>query len=151
MLPPTCFFVQDVGFHRPGSLRLLTTPSRVDEGKYMLQRQGWHQAPMWMISPEEIEKQLPFMKLDDVLGGLFTPGMFASQDYLIHQSFCRYNFCFSKEFVYSLNAEEPLNTARLIQAVQPCSFLMMGSHLVILFSFPPGIIESWQVLTLHFW
>ena len=69
---------QQVGFHRPGSLRLLTTPGRVDEAKYQLQRQGWHQSPMTLLSPAEVQELMPIMNCSDVLGGLFTPGVYKS-------------------------------------------------------------------------
>ena len=72
---PQILSLQQVGFHRPGSLRLLTTPGRVDEARYQLQRQGWHQSPMNFLSPEKVQEMLPIMNCSDVLGGLFTPGM----------------------------------------------------------------------------
>lgn len=65
---------QDVGFHKPGSLRLCTTAERMDEAKYHMQRQGWHKAPQWLVTPDEIAKMHPLIKMDDVLGGLFNPG-----------------------------------------------------------------------------
>ncbi|XP_057306789.1 dimethylglycine dehydrogenase, mitochondrial-like [Hydractinia symbiolongicarpus] len=65
---------QEVGLHRPGSLRILTTPGRVEEAKYMISRAGWHDAYMWMLTPEEVCEQVPYMNMDNVLGGLFTPG-----------------------------------------------------------------------------
>ncbi|CAH3156069.1 unnamed protein product [Porites lobata] len=64
---------QDLGFHTPGSLRLCTTPERMDEAKYQMQRQGWHKAPQWLVTPDEIAKMFPLLKMDDVLGGLFNP------------------------------------------------------------------------------
>lgn len=64
---------QNVGFHTPGSLRLCTTPERMDEAKYQMQRQGWHKAPQWLVTPDEIAKMHPLLKMDDVLGGLFNP------------------------------------------------------------------------------
>ena len=65
---------KDLGFHTPGSLRLCTTPERMDEAKYQMQRQGWHKAPQWLVTPDEIAKMFPLLKMDDVLGGLFNPG-----------------------------------------------------------------------------
>ena len=46
----------------------------MDEAKYQMQRQGWHQAPQWLVTPDEIAKMHPLLKMDDVLGGLFNPG-----------------------------------------------------------------------------
>ena len=68
--------MQQVGFHRPGSIRLLTDSGRVDEAMYQLQRQGWHQSPMTILPPEKIQEMVPMMKCDDIVGGLFTPGMY---------------------------------------------------------------------------
>jgi len=48
----------------------------MDEAKYQMQRQGWHKAPQWLVTPEEIAKMHPLLKMDDVLGGLFNPGQF---------------------------------------------------------------------------
>lgn len=45
----------------------------MDEAKYQMQRQGWHKAPQWLVTPEEIAKMFPILKVDDVLGGLFNP------------------------------------------------------------------------------
>jgi glycine/D-amino acid oxidase-like deaminating enzyme len=33
---------QEIGFHAPGSIRIATTPDRVDEMKYQMARHGWH-------------------------------------------------------------------------------------------------------------
>ena len=63
-----------MGFHTPGSLRLCTTPERMDEAKYQMQRQGWQRAPQWIVTPDEIAKMHPLLKMDDVLGGVFNPG-----------------------------------------------------------------------------
>uniref|UniRef100_T2M409 Dimethylglycine dehydrogenase,mitochondrial n=1 Tax=Hydra vulgaris TaxID=6087 RepID=T2M409_HYDVU len=65
---------QAVGFHRPGSLRLITTKGRLEEAQYTLSRQRVHDAHMWLINPDEVHKSAPYMNMDGVLGGLFTPG-----------------------------------------------------------------------------
>ena len=48
----------------------------MDEARYQMQRNGWHPNPQWMITTEEIKEMWPFMKTDDVLGGVFNPGTF---------------------------------------------------------------------------
>jgi len=53
----------------------------MDEAKYQMQRQGWHKAPQWLVTPEEIAKMHPLLKMDDVLGGLFNPGQFYGMHY----------------------------------------------------------------------
>ncbi|KAK8758858.1 hypothetical protein V5799_003507 [Amblyomma americanum] len=64
---------RDLGFHRPGSVRLASVPTRMDEFRYQMQRQGWHPAPQRLISVDEIKKHVPFLNLDKVLGGLYNP------------------------------------------------------------------------------
>ena len=51
----------------------------MDEAKYQMQRQGWHKAPQWLVTPEEIAKMFPILKVDDVLGGLFNPSKLSYQ------------------------------------------------------------------------
>jgi len=63
-----------VSFHRPGSIRILTSPERLNEGKYMMSRQAWNDAYMTMLNPDEISEMVPYMNMDGILGGLFTPG-----------------------------------------------------------------------------
>jgi len=46
----------------------------MDEARYQMQRQGWHKAPQWLVTPDEIAKMHPLLRMDDVLGGLFNPG-----------------------------------------------------------------------------
>ncbi|CAH1789183.1 unnamed protein product [Owenia fusiformis] len=65
---------QEVGLHKCGSLRLATTPERVDEFKYQMARQGWNKADQWLISTEEIMEKFPLIKADDILMGLWNPG-----------------------------------------------------------------------------
>ncbi|XP_013400474.1 dimethylglycine dehydrogenase, mitochondrial isoform X1 [Lingula anatina] len=65
---------QEVGFHTPGSIRIASTPERMDEVKYQMQRQGWNKAPQWLLTPDEIHKMHPLLNMDKVLGGLFNPG-----------------------------------------------------------------------------
>ena len=64
---------------------MCTTPDRMDEAKYQMQRQGWHKAPQWLVTPEEIAKMHPLLKMDDVLGGLFNPGQFYGMCYMYKQ------------------------------------------------------------------
>ena len=69
------FNIQEVGFHRPGSIRLLSTPGRVKEAEYAISRAGWHgPTPMWLMTPDEIAPTAPFMNMDGIEGGLWTPG-----------------------------------------------------------------------------
>jgi len=65
---------QEVGFHRPGSIRLITTDGRMNEARYMLSRNNWHDAFMWEITPDEIQKIVPYMNMKDIQAGLYTPG-----------------------------------------------------------------------------
>lgn len=67
---------QQVGFHTPGSLRLLTTPQRMDEAHYQMSRQGWqkNKAVQYMMNPEEVQEVHPLLNMDGVLGGIFNPG-----------------------------------------------------------------------------
>ncbi|XP_065303006.1 dimethylglycine dehydrogenase, mitochondrial-like isoform X1 [Dermacentor albipictus] len=64
---------RDLGFHRPGSIRLASDPTRVDEFRYQMQRQGWNKAPQKLITVDEIREHVPFINLDKVLGGLYNP------------------------------------------------------------------------------
>uniref|UniRef100_A0A4W6CZL5 Dimethylglycine dehydrogenase, mitochondrial n=1 Tax=Lates calcarifer TaxID=8187 RepID=A0A4W6CZL5_LATCA len=60
---------QAVGFHQPGSVRIASTPARVDEMKYQMTRTHWHVTPQYFIGPGESPGTFPF-----VLAGLYTPG-----------------------------------------------------------------------------
>lgn len=64
---------QQIGFHNPGSIRLLSTPERMDEARYQMQRQGWNKAPQWIISAEEVLEKFPLLNPDKILGGLYNP------------------------------------------------------------------------------
>ncbi|XP_033634961.1 dimethylglycine dehydrogenase, mitochondrial-like [Asterias rubens] len=64
---------QQVGFHKPGSLRLLTTPDRMDEAKYQMSRAGWNQAVQELISPEKVAEIHPLLNMDGILGGILNP------------------------------------------------------------------------------
>ncbi|GAB6032248.1 hypothetical protein CHUAL_010888 [Chamberlinius hualienensis] len=64
---------QNVGFHQPGSIRLATTPTRMDELKYQMQRQGWNKAPQRLVTPDEIEPLCPILDMNDIIGGLYNP------------------------------------------------------------------------------
>ena len=64
---------QEVGFHRPGSLRLGTSAARMDEFRYTLSRQLHKQSPMQLLGPEQVAELVPILNMDNIHGGLFTP------------------------------------------------------------------------------
>ncbi|XP_078379447.1 dimethylglycine dehydrogenase, mitochondrial-like [Oculina patagonica] len=64
---------QDVGFHMCGSIRICTTPERLEEAKYQMQRHGWQKAPQRLITTEEVAQVHPLLNVDDVLGALYFP------------------------------------------------------------------------------
>ncbi|CAG0913095.1 unnamed protein product [Notodromas monacha] len=59
---------QSVGFHRCGSLRLATSPIRLEEMRYQLGMQNWQPVPMKLLSKSEVAAMVPFMKMDNVRG-----------------------------------------------------------------------------------
>ncbi|KAL7854244.1 hypothetical protein AOLI_G00210880 [Acnodon oligacanthus] len=63
-----------VGFHQPGSVRIASTPARVDEMKYQMTRTHWHPTPQFFIGPEKVHELFPLLNMDKVLAGLYTPG-----------------------------------------------------------------------------
>ncbi|GAB1298442.1 Dimethylglycine dehydrogenase, mitochondrial [Apodemus speciosus] len=65
---------QVVGFHQPGSIRLATTPVRVDEFKYQMTRTNWHATEQYIIEPEKIQEMFPLLNMNKVLAGLYNPG-----------------------------------------------------------------------------
>uniref|UniRef100_A0AAR2KJH2 Dimethylglycine dehydrogenase n=1 Tax=Pygocentrus nattereri TaxID=42514 RepID=A0AAR2KJH2_PYGNA len=65
---------QAVGFHQPGSVRIASTPARVDEMKYQMTRTHWHPTPQFLIGPKKVHELFPLLNMDKVLAGLYTPG-----------------------------------------------------------------------------
>ncbi|KAJ6669846.1 hypothetical protein lerEdw1_000395 [Lerista edwardsae] len=65
---------QAVGFHQPGSIRIASTPTRVDECKYQMARAGWHPAEQYLIEPEKVQELFPLLNMEKVLAGLYNPG-----------------------------------------------------------------------------
>nr|XP_028603892.1 dimethylglycine dehydrogenase, mitochondrial isoform X1 [Podarcis muralis] len=65
---------QAVGFHQPGSIRIASTPTRVDEFKYQMSRAGWHPAEQYLIKPERVQELFPLINMEKVLAGLYNPG-----------------------------------------------------------------------------
>ena len=45
----------------------------MDEFRYTLSRQLHKQSPMALLGPEEVAGMVPFMNMDNIHGGLFTP------------------------------------------------------------------------------
>uniref|UniRef100_A0A3P8W8B8 Dimethylglycine dehydrogenase n=1 Tax=Cynoglossus semilaevis TaxID=244447 RepID=A0A3P8W8B8_CYNSE len=65
---------QAVGFHQPGSVRIASTPARVDEMRYQMTRTHWHVTQQYFIEPEKVQELFPLLNMDKVLAGLYTPG-----------------------------------------------------------------------------
>ncbi|XP_041042876.1 dimethylglycine dehydrogenase, mitochondrial isoform X2 [Carcharodon carcharias] len=63
-----------VGFHQPGSVRIATTPTRVDEFHYQMTRTHWNTTPQFLIGPEKVQELFPLINIDKVLAGLYNPG-----------------------------------------------------------------------------
>nr|XP_053643957.1 dimethylglycine dehydrogenase, mitochondrial-like [Cherax quadricarinatus] len=63
---------QEIGLHLPGSIRLATTPVRVDEMKYQMSRHGNHEAPQCLLTPEQVKLLVPIANVDNILMGLYT-------------------------------------------------------------------------------
>lgn len=55
-----------IGFHKPGSLRIAETATRLDEMKYQLSRSQWHPAPVEVVGPERIHELHPLLNMDKV-------------------------------------------------------------------------------------
>ncbi|KAM9330138.1 dimethylglycine dehydrogenase, mitochondrial [Gastrophryne carolinensis] len=64
---------QAVGFHQPGSVRIASTPTRVDEFKYQMTRARWHPNPQYFIGPEKVKELFPLLNMEKVLAGLYNP------------------------------------------------------------------------------
>jgi len=58
--------LQVVGFHQPGSIRIATTPVRVDEFKYQMTRTRWHATEQYIIEPEKIQEMFPLLNMNKV-------------------------------------------------------------------------------------
>ena len=70
----TGVYPQDIGFHMCGSIRICTTPERLEEAKYQMQRHGLQKSPQRLITTEEVAQVHPLLNVDDVLGALYFPG-----------------------------------------------------------------------------
>ena len=71
---------QQIGFHQPGSLRLATNQSRLDEMKYQMARAGWNKNPQKLVSPEECKELCPLIDIEaaNVIGLPFFLILFPS-------------------------------------------------------------------------
>ena len=85
-----CKVFSQVQFHQPGSLRLGTSPIRMDEFKYALSRQvdrkiaklevqqfddvpqGHKQSPAKLLTPEEVEELVPILNMEGVSSKTFN-------------------------------------------------------------------------------
>ncbi|XP_068562619.1 dimethylglycine dehydrogenase, mitochondrial [Cebidichthys violaceus] len=65
---------QVVGLHQPGSVRIASSPARVDEMKYQMTRTHWNVTEQYFIGPEKVLELFPLLNIDKVLAGLYTPG-----------------------------------------------------------------------------
>ncbi|KAK3887374.1 hypothetical protein Pcinc_008492 [Petrolisthes cinctipes] len=64
---------QEINLHLPGSIRIATTPTRVDEMRYQMARHGNHEAPQCLITPEQVKQLVPIANVDNILMGLYSP------------------------------------------------------------------------------
>ena len=64
---------QATGFHKSGSIRLATTRDRMDQFKQVRAQARYLDLPFEIIGPNEIKSLHPFLSLDDVVGGAYTP------------------------------------------------------------------------------
>lgn len=64
---------QDTGWHEVGSVRLATTPERLEEQKRMISLARSFGIHLDWIEPPEIQKLFPMVQMNDVLGGLYSP------------------------------------------------------------------------------
>ena len=64
---------QEIGFHRPGSLRLGTSPARMDEFRYTLSRQGHKQSPMQLLTEDQVAEMVPILNMDKVSQSALPP------------------------------------------------------------------------------
>ena len=55
------------------SIDILSPLVRMDEFRYTLSRQLHKQSPMALLGPEEVAEMVPFMNMDNIHGGLYTP------------------------------------------------------------------------------
>lgn len=55
-----------MGFHQPGSVRIASTPARVDEMKYQMTRTHWHVTQQYLIGPEKVQELFPLLNIDKV-------------------------------------------------------------------------------------
>lgn len=58
--------VQAVGLHQPGSVRIASSPARVDEMKYQMTRTHWHVTEQYLIEPEKVQELFPLLNMDKV-------------------------------------------------------------------------------------
>ncbi|XP_063678864.1 dimethylglycine dehydrogenase, mitochondrial-like isoform X1 [Bolinopsis microptera] len=65
---------QEIGFNATGSLRLAHTKEHFNEFKYMMSRHTWHRANEHLVDPDTIEQMHPFLNMEGIKGGLYTPG-----------------------------------------------------------------------------
>lgn len=55
-----------MGLHQPGSIRIASTPIRVDEMKYQMTRTHWHVTEQYLMGPEKIQELFPLLNMDKV-------------------------------------------------------------------------------------
>ena len=61
------------GFREVGSVRLASTPDRMDEYRHAVGRARVLGLPFELVEPDRIRELCPLLELDDVLGGLWIP------------------------------------------------------------------------------
>ena len=64
---------EEIGLHQEGSIRLATTPSRLDRLQRLTEKMAALGHPSEMIGLDEIERRFPLINLEGVLGGNWSP------------------------------------------------------------------------------
>ncbi|MFQ5985374.1 MAG: FAD-dependent oxidoreductase [Alphaproteobacteria bacterium] len=64
---------QSVGFHKTGSLRLATTPDRMDEYRYHQGKARWLGIPYEILGREEVNRLYPLVSTKGLLGVVYNP------------------------------------------------------------------------------
>jgi len=80
---------EDIGLHQEGSIRLATTPSRLDRLQALTEKMSALGYRSEMIGPEEIKRLFPLINLDGVLGANWSPREGRVDPSMVTQAYAR--------------------------------------------------------------